>query len=248
LPELARQEYECSWDGVTTGSVWGELLSPFQLTEFEPSNGRRVYASYDLGSTDATSIWLWYPAEGGIEIVDYIEATRKPLQYYWDELALRGWEVITHYLPHDAKARTLQSSQTIRERFAEHYGWGKVDLTPNLSVLEGIQAVRYILQRPIKFHAKVEEGMQSLQGYHYEYNEERKVFSMKPVHDWASHGSDAFRYLAIVSRKLGERAAALREKERAANMTVDVPRGNYGISLDQLWADRDSALARRGKW
>jgi hypothetical protein len=44
---------------------------------------------------------------------------------------------------------------------------------------------------------QVKQGLDCLRNYRREYDEKRSVFFDKPLHDWASHGSDAFRYLAL---------------------------------------------------
>jgi hypothetical protein len=38
-------------------------------------------------------------------------------------------------------------------------------------------------------------------------NDKLGEFRSSPVHDWASHGSDAFRYLAVAIDKTGARQA-----------------------------------------
>ena len=45
------------------------------------------------------------------------------------------------------------------------------------------------------------DGIEALKAYHYEWDEERKVFSNNPVHDWSSHGCDGFRGVGLVARK-----------------------------------------------
>jgi len=41
---------------------------------------------------------------------------------------------------------------------------------------------------------RTERGRACLNGYRREYDDKRQVFKEKPLHDWASDGSDAFRY------------------------------------------------------
>ncbi len=37
----------------------------------------------------------------------------------------------------------------------------------------------------------------ALRNYQREYDDDQKVFKAKPLHNWASHPSDAARYLAL---------------------------------------------------
>jgi hypothetical protein len=46
--------------------------------------------------------------------------------------------------------------------------------------------------------------------YRRVWDDKRKVFQSQPLHDWASNGADAFRYLAV-----GHKTATVREREPA---------------------------------
>jgi hypothetical protein len=72
-----------------------------------------------------------------------------------------------------------------------------VKVLPRLSVDDGIQSVRRLLPRCWFNMPKVKQGLDCVRNYRREYDEKRNVFYDKPLHDWASHGSDAFRYLAL---------------------------------------------------
>jgi hypothetical protein len=51
-----------------------------------------------------------------------------------------------HYLPHDAKAKTLAAQgKSIIEQLAEYLGINNLAIVPDLSVQDGIQAVRKML-------------------------------------------------------------------------------------------------------
>jgi len=41
------------------------------------------------------------------------------------------------------------------------------------------------------------DGIEALRHYHRAYNERTRAFRATPVHDWTSHGADAFRYMAV---------------------------------------------------
>ena len=42
-----------------------------------------------------------------------------------------------------------------------------------------------------------EQGIQAARSYHREWNDDKKRFDDRPMHDWASDGADALRYLSI---------------------------------------------------
>ncbi len=72
-----------------------------------------------------------------------------------------------------------------------------VRVLPRLSVDDGIQAVRRLLPKCWFNMPQVKQGLDCLRNYRRDYDEKRNVFFDKPMHDWASHGSDSFRYLAL---------------------------------------------------
>lgn len=48
---------------------------------------------------------------------------------------------------------------------------------------------------------KCEQGIKALESYRKEWNDKMGVWRDKPLHDWASHGADAFRYFATYQTK-----------------------------------------------
>jgi hypothetical protein len=52
------------------------------------------------------------------------------------------------------------------------------------------------------FHPRTEDGgISALEQYRREWDDEKKAFRASAVHDWTSHPSDAFRYLALSWRR-----------------------------------------------
>ena len=63
-----------------------------------------------------------------------------------------------------------------------------------------IRRNHYLYRR--KYHntldeKKTEKGVDCLLNYSRDWDDNGKVWRMKPNHNWASHGADAFRYLAV---------------------------------------------------
>mgnify|MGYP001567221933 CR=1 FL=1 len=244
--ELIRQEYLCDWTAALVGSVWGDLLEALErrgaVAEFS-HNGRPVYTSWDLGFTDATGIWFWRPTPNGIDVLDHYENQGRPLSHYFDELDRRaaesGYRYAKHWLPHDARAHTLLTGASIQEQFELRYGRGSVAIAPSLSLLDGIQAARWLLQRETRFHSRCAAGLEALKAYRYEFSEDRKTYSKKPVHDWSSHTADAWRTTACVVRTAELLA---RPDEPAAK---PLARDLNSFSLDELWETAPQRDTRR---
>lgn len=244
---LIRQEYLCDWTAANVGSVWGDLLEALEkrggLEAFEHERDN-VFTNWDLGVSDSTVIKWWRPRGDGVEVLDRYAAHGKPLSHYFDVLEERqqqyGWKYVKHWLPHDARARTLVTGSSILDGFIQRYGSGMVGITPELSLVDGIQAGRWLLQREgTRIHPRCGEGIEALRAYHYEYDEDRRTFTGKPEHDWSSHDADAFRYIAVVARISG----MLTPKPEAPK-APPIRQMHHGYSLDELW---DTAPTRSNR-
>ena len=100
-----------------------------------------------------------------------------------------------HYAPHDIKVRELGTGKS---RLETARGLGlKFTTVKKLSIIDGIEAVRNILNRCWFSKGTCYAGIEALKGYHKEFDSSRGVFRKTPVHDKNSHGADAFRTLAV---------------------------------------------------
>jgi phage terminase large subunit len=239
MPEaLIRQEYLCDWSAALVGSVFGDLVELLEkngrIADFDHEKDG-IFTSWDLGFTDATAIWFWRVALGGVDVVDYYEAHGQPLSHYFDVLESKrkefGYQYVKHWLPHDAAARTLATGTSIEDQFVRWAGRSSVQLGPSLSLLDGIQAARWLLQRNVRIHARCEEGVNALRLYRYGYDEDTKAFSKKPLHDWTSHGADSWRYLAIVAKHTEE----MMRKEEPPKAQPYARTLNGGFTLEEVW-------------
>lgn len=243
MPEaLIRQEYLCDWTAANVGSVWGDLLELLEkagwFAAFEhPRDG--IFTTWDLGISDATSIWFWrFNSKGGVDLVDHYEAHGKPISHYCDELARRGYKYIKHWVPHDARQRSLQTGVGILEQLTAILG-DMVEVGPSMSLPDGLQAGRWLLQQGVRIHPRCEQGIEALKHYSYAWDEDRKVFSSKPEHDWSSHAADAFRYLALVVKH-----SDLMVRPQDPKPEPKILRANE-ITMDQLWEIHEQELRRR---
>jgi phage terminase large subunit len=250
MPEsLIQQEYLCDWTAANVGSYYGELLGVLEkrggLQSFEHADAegltRDVFTWWDLGHDDATAIWWGRVApSGGLEFLDHYESNGKPMSHYFDAVDERarkhGWRYRKHWLPHDARAKTLQTGQSTLDMCIARWGSGLVDIVPQLSVQDGIQALRWLLQQPgTRFHprcsevanAEDQDGVECLRAYHRKWDEDRKTFSSEPVHDWASHTADGARYAAVVAKVSGHLLPKPAEPRRP--IEVKPP------TMDELW-------------
>lgn len=199
------QEFECSFEAAILGAYYGKemrsLTESGRITTVEYDVNAKTYTAWDLGYSDDTAIWWYQVISGEIHIIDYHSSNGHDIQYYTNLVKSKPYKITTHYLPHDARAKTLASGgKSIQEMLWDAFCINSVRIVPSLSLQDGIQAVRMMLPR-CWFDNRTEEGIECLRQYQREYDDDKKVFRDKPLHDWTSHGADAFRMMAIAWRE-----------------------------------------------
>ena len=199
-PEQYAQEYECSFDAAVIGAYYGREM---MLAEeegritgvpYEPT--AQVWTAWDLGVGDSTAIWWCQLVGREIHILDYYEASGVGIDHYVREVQRRSYSYAGHIVPHDAQARELGTGKT-RIEMMQSLGMKDIRVCPMHSIEDGINGTRSILAKCWWDRNKAHKGIECLKMYRAEWDEKRGGLKPKPVHDWASHGADAFRYLAM---------------------------------------------------
>lgn len=194
-----QQEFYCSFDAAIKGSYYGDIINQIdtngQIGDYPYNPSYKVSTAWDLGIGDATAIWFYQTKGTTIHIIDYYEAAGMGLDHYAKVLQDKGYIYDKHILPHDSDHQDLTSGIS-RTQYLQRLGIrGKV--LPRRSVEVGISAVRFLLPRCYFNEKTCSKGLEALKMYKKEWDEKRNDFNPKPLHDWTSHGADAFRYLAM---------------------------------------------------
>jgi hypothetical protein len=200
------QEYECSFEAAIIGAIWGtemrKVSEDGRITKVENQIEVKTHTAWDLGHTDDTAIWWYQVIAGEIHIVDFFALSGGTIEEFVSKIKEKPYNYGKHYLPHDARARTLASGgKSVIEQMATHLGINNLAIVPSLTVQDGIQAVRMALPRCWFDADKCADGIEALRQYQREYDEDKKAFRQTPKHDWTSHPADAMRMLAISWRE-----------------------------------------------
>lgn len=200
--ELVQQEFYCSFDIGAEGSYYGRMMSKLwsdgQVGNVEADSTVKVYTFWDLGIGDSTVIWFAQFVRNEIHLVDYYENQGEPLSHYAQILQSKPYVYGGHYAPHDIRGRSLQTGKTTLD-VARQLGID-FEVVELAAIEDGVEAVRGILPMCWFDQVKCEHGIDCLENYHKEYDDKREAYQIKPLHDWSSHGADAFRYLAMAYR------------------------------------------------
>lgn len=194
------------------GSVFGDSLAALKarggICEFShPGDG--VFVFCDLGISDSFALWFMRFGPGrGVDVLDHYEAHGRSLAHFFDAIRARNYELSRIFLPHDARQRNLVTGGSVQDEFEKAFP-GKVVIGPPVSVADGHQAARWVLEQPTtRIHSRCRlvtgpediDGIKALESYRYEWDEANKVYKKTPKHDWASHSADGFRYMAVAVR------------------------------------------------
>lgn len=252
------QEYMCSFDAAIPGSIWGDCVRKAEdggrVLDFALSTEIPVHTAWDLGRTDDTVIW-WYQLIGKqIDILDHHSSSLKDMPFYMDLLEQKrvqhGIIYATHHLPHDARPRTLAAGgesilQQCCHAAKERPALGRFTLGKRLDKQEHIQAARATFPH-CRFHkTRCEKGLNSLRQYHRVWDDEKKIFSDVPAHDWASHDADGFMELATSWKVTNPKQpdSPLMDKLLAANPTKQTWGSITKKHFDQRSRERQWGLA-----
>lgn len=180
------------------GAVYAQQLRQAQeenrITRVPHDPSKPVLTFWDLGRADKTAIWFAQQIGFEYRMIDYYENQGYALNHYLKELQSRAYNYGECYLPHDAKNELLASERTIAQQVEAFY---KVQVVSKTSIADGIEAARAFFATCWFDNEKCADGLQCLRNYRYEIDEKTQQYSKNPLHDWASHGADAFRYAAM---------------------------------------------------
>jgi phage terminase large subunit len=198
--EQYAQEFECSFEAAVVGAYYGKLMAQAdadnRITGVPHEPTAQTFTAWDLGISDSTAIWFAQVVGREVHIIDYYEANGVDLGHYVREIVNRPYMYAGHFVPHDAQAKELGTGKS-RLEVLESLGLKNITVAPMHRVEDGINAVRTIIPRCWFDAKKCSRGLDALKLYRAEFDDKLMTLKPRPVHDWASHGADAFRYLAM---------------------------------------------------
>ena len=195
-----RQELLCDWQAAVRGAYYGQ-----QLVDAEDSgrignvpydDALPVFTAWDLGIADATAVWFIQCTRGGeVRLIDYEQFTGDGFPEIIRKIRSKPYLYDTHWAPHDIKVRELGSGVS-REETARKLGL-TFRQAPNIPLMDGISATRSMLARTWIDETKCKDGLNALRLYRSEWDEKKRLFSTRPLHDHTSHAADALRMFAV---------------------------------------------------
>lgn len=193
------QEYECSFEASVKGAIYAREMAianeEGRITHVPYHSGLLVDTDWDLGSGGTTALWFsqTWPS-GAIHLIDYYEATDQGIPHFVQVLKQKGYVYGEHWAPHDIDLKEMSGNS--RKKAAADMGLYFVTGPKVERIEEGIDAVRRMFRLCFFDATKCRDGLEVLKNYRWKVpNTQDPTGRQLPVHDWASHGADAFRGL-----------------------------------------------------
>jgi phage terminase large subunit len=207
--------------------------------------GAPIEVSADLGFRDTASFWYWQRTMGGFRVLKYegdngLDAEDWIPRIQGSILDLGCKKLGKIWLPHDARAKTFQSKYTTMEKFASVFGADKIGIVPISKKLDQIEAARTVIDR-CEFHReRCEDGIDGLLAWEFSYSDENGIFSREPVHNWASHPSDAFAYGCQIMSEIEKKP-----EETPPNFAINGHNSGFTVApLETLWRETPRKSSR----
>lgn len=161
--------------------------------------GSPVNTFWDLGMNDTTAFWFHQLVAGEHRFIHCYENSGESLDHYAQYLLNRGYAYGgTHFLPHDADNRSLQTGRSAVQLLQELLPGHRFEVVPRVErIIVGIQQTRMALGGAVFFdEAGCADGLAALDNYRKRYNEKLDAYTDEPLHDRYSNYADAFRQFA----------------------------------------------------
>jgi phage terminase large subunit len=207
LLSLARdpEGYRTIWEGecraAVEGAIYAQEIDAMQRTSrftrvpYDPLFP--VHTVWDLGWNDLMVIILVQRVASELRIIGCIMDNLRTLDSYVAELDALKYRWGTDWIPHDGRAKNTHTGKSTEEMLRAMNR--KVQIVPQIGIEDGIKAARMMFPR-IAMDKGADDLLNSLKRYKRVQHSNGSFGA--PMHDDASHGADAWRYLAVVADKL----------------------------------------------
>ncbi len=210
------QEYEISYEGTQHDSVYFEEIQLMKLESriapqvvFQRNLPLVIAMDFGMGALTSMGVYQLLGWNEEVRLISMYENSNKKIQYYidWIKSEERPWNIDENgvYLtseehwksiviipdPNQAPNREMQTGKSL-EQVLRNAGF-TVKLYP-IGRLEGISEAKKVFKK-LWINSELDDAVEHLSGYHYEYNEKLGEYKDEPVHDIHSHFCDQYKYL-----------------------------------------------------
>jgi phage terminase large subunit len=197
---LYRQEFECDFTVPMPGSIYAgaidEARAQGRVCEMPVDGSSPVCTSWDLGSPENTSVWFFQIVGREIRFIDFHKGDKGTLTERVALMKSLGYNYDKHYLPHDAQQTERTGTTFATELVRAGMPGGSVVTVPRthdvwVGINHGLEMFNALSFRM----PHCVDGLNALASYRTRRQGEGAAQTDLPIHDWASHPSDAARVM-----------------------------------------------------
>jgi phage terminase large subunit len=196
-------QYRHIWEGdhitVSEGAYFARQLAEAKdrIGNVAPDPLMEYRAFWDIGTRDATAIWVAQFVGREIRALNYYEAVGQPLATHLQWLRDSGYGSALCVLPHDGE----KADHLTADKFADHiqaagFRTQTVKNQGKGAAMKRVEAARRLFPS-IWFNADTTEAGRHALGWYHEKRDEQRNIGLGPNHDWSSHGADAFGLMCV---------------------------------------------------
>ena len=201
-PTTPEEAFEAIIEGSYYGIEIGRMERDGQIMVVPWDKALKVHTVWDLGIGSNLVVGFYQRTrEGQLRKIDYWQGSGsdgmpEAIKAIYDKPYIYGY----HFGPHDLATTEISTGKN-RIDTARELGI-QFRTAPDVSIEEGINAAQVTLGTMIIDKEKCKEWIRAMKNYCREWDEKRGTYKDKPLHDWASHGADEFRYASLVAREM----------------------------------------------
>jgi hypothetical protein len=198
-PSTPEEAFEAAVEGAYYADQIAEAELAGRVGVFPADPAYLVHSAWDIGRHDYTSIWFFQIIGSRLRIVGYYSLAGHGLPVHAAEIerlrAQNNWTWGTHIWPHDGRVVEWGSDNSRIEQGVSHNL--DIIIATEQSLEDGINITRSVFKLFDFDEGPTALGRRAIANYHKLWLEDRGMWSDLPHHNWASHGADALRYLAV---------------------------------------------------
>lgn len=196
-PSYPDEAFESSIDGSYYAKWVTEARFEGRITNVPWERQSLVHTVWDIGYGDSTAIIFYQIVGQEIHVIDHYENSGEGLPHYAKFIKAKPYNYGSHFAPHDIESHEFSSGLS-RKEVGISLGISFITLpTRQTSIDDGIEALRGVFPRLWFDEKNTAYLIKCIENYRKEYDVGLQVYKNRPIHDWASHSSDAGRYLAL---------------------------------------------------
>lgn len=221
--DIFNQEYYCNFDAAAKGAYYSEqiinLRDQKRLCKVPYDPKLMVYTAFDPGDS-VTAIVFFQVYGKEVRIIDAEEFYSPSVESIFTFLIQKPYKYAMHYLPFDASVNQMTTGMSIIDQLRKlglQNIYRRIDgdgLPQQRSKIDGIMMVKTAFPSFWIDESLEKKVLEPLSNYAPKYSDTRLTYSQEPDHNWASHMSDAVRYMVIALQFLMVVQKPRHQKER----------------------------------